>query len=75
LTRCLNDHGRDVTEMMVAYLTIEPNGHPSSVSIAPDTLNMAPVGACLRNVLSATRFPKGATPQSVHFTLKAAAKG
>ncbi|CAN5675819.1 hypothetical protein BH11MYX1_BH11MYX1_20290 [soil metagenome] len=75
LTRCLNDHGRDVTEMMVAYLTIEPNGHPSSVSIAPDNLNMAPVGACLRNVLSVTLFPKGSKQQSVHFTLKAAARG
>ena len=74
LTRCINDHGRDVTEMMVAYITIEPNGHPSSVSIAPDSLNMSPVGACLRNVLSVTLFPRGAKQQSVHFTLKAAAK-
>ena len=74
LTRCINDHGRDVTEMMVAYITIEPNGHPSSVSIAPDNLNMSPVGACLRNVLSVTLFPKSAKQQSVHFTLKAGAK-
>ncbi len=69
LTQCIVEHGQNVHELMKASLSIDSSGHASSVRIEPDVLNAAPVGACLRNVLTVTMFPPKAA--SINFTLKA----
>ncbi|MEO8548824.1 MAG: protein kinase [Kofleriaceae bacterium] len=57
LNACLAEHGQGVKDQMVAQISIAGTGKAASVQISPATLNAAPVGACIRNVIMATPFP------------------
>jgi serine/threonine-protein kinase len=57
LNACLAEHGQGVKDQMIAQISIAGTGKAASVQISPATLNAAPVGACIRNVIMATPFP------------------
>ncbi|HEY1549941.1 MAG TPA: serine/threonine-protein kinase [Kofleriaceae bacterium] len=71
LTQCLVDHPDAVAgEAITATIDIAPNGHAQAVQLKPDTLNAAPLGGCLRNVLIATPFPSAAKANVITVPLK-----
>jgi serine/threonine protein kinase len=71
LTQCLVDHPDAVSgEAVTATINIAPNGRAQSVQLKPDTLNAAPLGGCLRNVLMATPFPGAAKANTINVPLK-----
>jgi len=57
---------------MSAKITIAATGSTKHVTIVPDGVNTTPLGACLRNVLLATRWPTagGDVPITLPLTLK-----
>jgi len=67
LNQCLLEHGQGVKEQMFAQFSIAASGKATSVQITPATLNAAPVGACIRNVIMATPFP--ASDKDTSFTV------
>jgi hypothetical protein len=76
MTQCLNDH-RDAipkSEMNVA-IKIGTNGRAKSVSLTPASVNTAPLGACIRNVLMATLFPTAATDIDISIPLRPKTSG
>ncbi|NVB80183.1 MAG: protein kinase, partial [Kofleriaceae bacterium] len=76
MTQCLNDHrdGIPKSEMNVA-IKIGTNGRAKSVSLLPASVNGAPLGACIRNVLMATLFPTAATDIDITIPLRPKTSG
>ncbi len=76
MTQCLNDHrgGIPKQEMTVA-IKIGTNGRAKSVSLTPASVNTAPLGACIRNVLMATLFPGAATDIDITIPLRPKTSG
>jgi serine/threonine-protein kinase len=71
---CFNAH-RDVAlpaEPMSASLTITAAGKATQVVLTPPSLNASPIGQCLRNVLSSTKFPTAPNDNNLKFPLSAA---
>lgn len=54
--KCVQDHGLRTSAKLRIVVTTA--GRTKSVSFEPEELNGSPVGACIRNVLSAATFPK-----------------
>jgi serine/threonine-protein kinase len=72
MVQCLMDH-RDAgipNEAITAVINIASNGHAKSVQLKPDTLNAAPLGGCIRNVLMATPFPNAPIDNTITVPLK-----
>jgi eukaryotic-like serine/threonine-protein kinase len=71
LSQCLRDHPEKMpTEAIVAAITIAGSGHAQSVQLKPDSVNVAPLGGCLRNVLMSTPFPTSAKVNTINVPLK-----
>ncbi|MEP6865629.1 MAG: hypothetical protein ABJE66_33725, partial [Deltaproteobacteria bacterium] len=70
LNQCLAEHGQGVKDQMLAQFSIAASGKATSVQITPPTLNAAPVGACIRNVIMATPFPASDRDTSFTVSLK-----
>jgi len=70
LNQCLAEHGQGVKDQMLAQFSIAASGKATSVQITPASLNAAPVGACIRNVIMATPFPVSEKDTSFTVSLK-----
>ncbi len=71
MIQCLTDHpGISNEEEIIAVIGIAASGHAKSVQLKPETLNAAPLGACIRNVLMATPFPTGPGDTTISVPLK-----
>src|SRR3569832_2160613 len=70
LNQCLAEHGQGVKDQMLAQFSIAASGKATSVQITPASLNAAPVGACIRNVIMATPFPASEKDTSFTVSLK-----
>jgi len=70
LNQCLAEHGQGVKDQMLAQFSIAASGKATSVQITPASLNAAPVGACIRNVIMATPFPASDKDTSFTVSLK-----
>jgi serine/threonine protein kinase len=70
LNQCLVEHGQGVKDQMLAQFSIAASGKATSVQITPASLNAAPVGACIRNVIMATPFPASDKDTSFTVSLK-----
>jgi hypothetical protein len=70
LNACLVEHGQGVKDQMLAQFSIAASGKATSVQITPASLNAAPVGACIRNVIMATPFPASGKDTSFTVSLK-----
>jgi serine/threonine-protein kinase len=70
LNQCLVEHGQGVKDQMLAQFSIAASGKATSVQITPPSLNAAPVGACIRNVIMATPFPASDKDTSFTVSLK-----
>jgi hypothetical protein len=70
LNACLAEHGQGVKDQMLAQFSIAASGKATSVQITPASLNAAPVGACIRNVIMATPFPASGKDTSFTVSLK-----
>jgi len=70
LNQCLAEHGQGVKDQMLAQFSIAASGKATSVQITPASLNAAPVGACIRNVIMATPFPSSDKDTSFTVSLK-----
>ena len=70
LNQCLAEHGQGVKDQMLAQFSIAASGKATSVQITPPSLNAAPVGACIRNVIMATPFPASDKDTSFTVSLK-----
>jgi serine/threonine-protein kinase len=58
LTQCLNTHRDGVpNDAMTASITVATSGRAKTVSLKPASVNAAPLGMCLRNVLSGISYP------------------
>jgi eukaryotic-like serine/threonine-protein kinase len=71
LVQCLGDH-RDAipTEEIIANIRVAPTGKATGVSLLPDRINAAPLGACMRNVLMGISYPKAANAIEFKVPLK-----
>jgi hypothetical protein len=58
VTRCAGDHGSPPpgTRMVIA---VGPDGRARRVTILPPSVDAAPLGACLRNVVKTVTFARG----------------
>jgi hypothetical protein len=62
LTECAKAHPESVPMGgMKLIITISAAGSAKSVAVEPDSINAAPLGACLRNVLMKTKYPINTT--------------
>jgi eukaryotic-like serine/threonine-protein kinase len=62
LRGCLNQHSEGLPakgKTIMAQISITTSGRAKSVSLSPDNVDASPLGACLKNVIKATEFPKG----------------
>jgi len=55
--RCATEHGNPPPGTRVVIL-VAPDGHPKSVTLAPESVGATPVGACIKNVFKAVTFPR-----------------
>jgi hypothetical protein len=72
LTNCFRDHqeGGIPKDEVLATIMILASGHAKHVQLKPDTMNGAPLGGCLRNVLLAAPYPSGPADQTITVPLK-----
>ena len=66
LRGCLNQYPDSLPakgKAITAQISIGANGRTKSVSLSPDALDASPLGACFKNVIKATEFPKGRDTQ------------
>ena len=72
LTACAKAHSDSLIkgETMNAVITIAASGTARSVVIQPETVNAAPLGACLRNVLMKARYPTAGSDQKLTLPFK-----
>jgi eukaryotic-like serine/threonine-protein kinase len=62
LRGCLNQHPEGLPpngKTIMAQISISAAGRAKSVSLSPDNVDASPLGACLKNVIKGTEFPKG----------------
>jgi len=68
---CLEDHRDSIPAgEMTAAITIAASGKARSVELTPATVNAAPLGACLRNVLLSANYPSAEKEATIRFPLK-----
>jgi serine/threonine-protein kinase len=72
MVQCLMDHrdGGLPNEAITAVINISANGRAKSVQLKPDTLNAAPLGGCIRNVLMGAAFPNAPSDNTITVPLK-----
>lgn len=76
VARCWSEHADAqavVTDASVAF-KIETSGKVSSVQIVPDSLAATPVGACIRKVFLAKRFPEQKESTDIKLQLSSKAR-
>jgi serine/threonine-protein kinase len=62
LRGCLNQHPASMPKSgkgMVAQVSITATGKAKAVSLSPADVDASPLGACMKNVIKGTEFPKG----------------
>lgn len=70
LNACLHDH-HESTVPASAKLHIDTSGRPTTVTLEPAALDATPLGACLKAVLQAARFPAAANETDLAFPFHA----
>ena len=72
LIQCLRDHqdGGIPNEEIIAVINIAASGRAKNVQLKPDSLNAAPLGGCIRNVLMGTGFPSAPSDNTISVPLK-----
>jgi serine/threonine protein kinase len=72
MVQCLMDHreGGLPNEAITAVINISASGRAKSVQLKPDTLNAAPLGGCIRNVLMGAAFPNAPSDNTITVPLK-----
>ncbi len=68
LSACLRDHPDvEMPTGASATIAIAASGRAKSVAWKPDALDASPLGACLKNVLMTTAFPRAAADQTINW--------
>lgn len=72
MVQCLVDHrdGGIPRDAITAVISIAASGRARSVKLKPDTVNAAPLGGCLRNVLMGAAFPRAPSDSTITVPLK-----
>ena len=72
MVQCLVDHreGGIPSEEIIAVINIAATGRARNVQLKPETLNAAPLGGCIRNVLMGTPFPSSPVGNTLTVPLK-----
>ena len=71
IKQCAQDHGPPPAGVRLV-ITVAVDGHTKGVTLDPANLNNTPLGTCIKNVLSAARFPSSKDEKQVAVTLTAA---
>ena len=69
INKCAQDHGAPPAGVKVV-IVVSTDGRAKTISLEPAGLNGTPLGACIKNVLSATSFPKDKDEKQVSVTFK-----
>jgi serine/threonine-protein kinase len=69
INKCAQDHGAPPAGVKVV-IVVSTDGRAKTISLEPAGLNGTPLGTCIKNVLSATSFPKDKDEKQVSVTFK-----
>jgi serine/threonine-protein kinase len=72
MVQCLMDYreGGVPKDAITAVINIAASGRAKSVQLKPETVNAAPLGGCLRNVLMGAAFPRAPSDSTITVPLK-----
>jgi serine/threonine protein kinase len=71
VNKCAQEHGAPQTGVKVKIL-VATDGRVKGVTLEPAALNGTPLGACIKNVLSAAQFPKAQDDKEVTVSFRGA---
>jgi serine/threonine-protein kinase len=74
LSRCLQDHSAPVGSMEEA-INVLASGKAKNVQLTPASIDSAPIGGCIRNVLMSVNYPPSSADQIIRLPLAAKPKG
>ena len=69
INKCAQEHGAPPAGVKVV-IVVSTDGRAKTISLEPAGLNSTPLGTCIKNVLSATTFPKDKDEKQVSVTFK-----
>ncbi len=69
INKCAQDHGAPPAGVKVV-IVVSTDGRAKTISLEPAGLSSTPLGTCIKNVLSATTFPKDKDEKQVSVTFK-----
>ncbi len=72
INQCMADHPDPVVPVS-AQVHIATDGHTKTVALRPDGANGSPLGACIRNILSAVKWPAAPEERDLVVPFKARA--
>jgi len=70
ITQCAREHGAPPNNARVT-IVVATTGKAKHISLEPINLDGSPLGACIKNVLSAAKYPTAAAEMQVSVALKA----
>jgi len=69
IAQCTRDHGLPPSNAKVV-MVVTTAGKAKTIALEPPDLNVSPLGACIKNVLSGARYPVAPAEMQVSFALK-----
>jgi serine/threonine protein kinase len=69
ISQCARDHGAPPSNAKVV-IVVTTAGRAKTISLEPNDLNVSPLGACIKNVLSGQKYPAAAAEMQVSVGLK-----
>ena len=72
MVQCLQEYRESglPKDAITAVISVAASGRAKSVQLKPETVNAAPLGGCLRNVLMGAAFPKAPADSTITVPLK-----
>ena len=69
ISQCARDHGAPPSNAKVV-IVVTTAGRAKTISLEPNDLNVSPLGACIKNVLTGQKYPAAAAEMQVSVGLK-----